>query len=222
MAGPGRKQEFAVIGLGRFGSSLARQLEVNGHVVLAIDSDPRPVQAIADQVTQAVTLDATSEEALRAVDITSFDTVIVTIGTDFEASLLAIATLKHLGVRRVIAKGVSGRQSDILQRIGADRVVQPERDGGMRLADELSAPRVSGSLSLEYGHSVAQVAAPKAWIGRSLSECNMQSRYGLSILLIHRGADLLINPAPDTELVRGDWLVVVGRDEDIIRLSQRP
>ena len=109
-----QQQEFAVIGLGRFGSSLACALEENGQTVMAIDIDPQLVQSIADEVTHAATLDATNEDALRAIDITAFDTVIVAIGADFEANLITTATLKDLGVRRIICKTQSNRQKEIL------------------------------------------------------------------------------------------------------------
>ena len=125
------KHEFAVIGLGRFGRNVALTLEQNGHQVLGIDENEELVQELAPYLTQAVILDSTSMEALKAVDIMSFDTVVVAIGTDFEANILTTVLLKELGVNRVICKAPTLQQEKILQRLGADEVVMPERESAV-------------------------------------------------------------------------------------------
>jgi trk system potassium uptake protein TrkA len=221
MAKAKRNQEFAVIGLGRFGYSLALRLEALGHHVMAVDQNPALVQSIADEVTHAAVLDATNEEALRVADFTAFDTVIVAIGADFEANLLATASLRNLGVNHVICKTQTNRQRDILLRIGADRVVQPEQNSANRLADELSTPAMLERLTLGPGYGLAEVLLPGQLAHQSLAQGNLRQVYGVSVLLIKRGEDLVLAPPADTILQEGDVLIVLGTDEDITRFSKQ-
>ena len=213
-------QEFAIIGLGRFGASLALRLEELGHNVMAIDSDPVLVQNIADRVTHAATLDATNEDALHIAGITSFDTVIVAIGTDFEANLLTTASLKNLGVKNIICKTQSNRQRDILLRIGADRVVQPEQNSAARLAEEMSTPTMLDRIILGPGYSFAEVVLPKRLAYRSLAQCNLRQQHHVTVLLVKRGDDLIIAPPSDIIFQPDDTLVVLGPDESITQFSK--
>ena len=213
-------QEFAIIGLGRFGASLALKLEELGHNVMAIDSDPVLVQNIADRVTHAATLDATNEDALQIAGITSFDTVIVAIGTDFEANLLTTASLKNLGVKNIICKTQSNRQRDILLRIGADRVVQPEQNSADRLAEEMSTPAMLDRIILAPGYSLAEVVLPKRLAHRSLAQCDLRQQHHVTVLLVKRGDDLIIAPPPDIIFQLEDTLVVIGSDESITQFSK--
>jgi trk system potassium uptake protein len=217
-----RQEEFAVIGLGRFGSSLARSLEEHGHTVMAIDVNPALVQNIADEVTHAAALDSTNEEALQAIDITSFETVIVAIGADFEANLITTVTLKQLGVRRVICKTQTNRQRDILLRVGADRVVQPEQNSARRLADELSAPALLESFTLSQNFSIAELVLPRSLAWQSLAQSNMRNKYHLTVLLIKRGDEVYVSPTADTILQQDDLLVVFGENVHIGRFSDLP
>lgn len=214
-----QKQEFAVIGLGRFGSSLARALEENGQTVMAIDVNPQLVQSIADEVTQAAALDATNEDALRTIDITSFDTVIVAIGADFEANLLTTAALRDLGVKRIICKTQSDRQKEILQRVGADLVVQPEKNSARRLAEELSTPTLLEKFTLSQGYSIAELTLPESLTWQTLAQCDVRNKYQLTILLIKRGDEVLISPTADTILQKGDLLIVFGDNQSISQFS---
>ena len=217
-----QQQEFAVIGLGRFGSSLARALEENGQTVMAIDIDPQLVQSIADEVTHAATLDATNEDALRAIDITAFDTVIVAIGADFEANLITTATLKDLGVRRIICKTQSNRQKEILLRIGADKVVQPEQNSARRLAEELSLPTLLEKFNLTQSYSIAEIVLPASLNWQSLAQTDLRNKYQLTVLLIKRGDEVLISPTSDTVLQEGDLLIVFGDNPSITQFSKLP
>ncbi|MCA9972274.1 MAG: TrkA family potassium uptake protein [Anaerolineales bacterium] len=210
---PRRKQssqEFAVIGLGRFGSSLALTLEEHGHTVLGIDHDPAVVQAIAHQLTQAVVLDATNEEALKLVDIGAFDTAVVAIGADFENNLLTTVALKNLGLQRVITKAMTERQADILRRVGADRVIRPEHDAGRRLAQELSAPSVLERLPLGPAHSVLELVVPEPLAWQSLAQLDLRNRHGITVLVVKRGDNLLVAPPADCIFQQDDILVVLG------------
>ena len=214
-----KSEEFAVIGLGRFGSSLARKLEQFGHIVLAIDISMERVQEIAAEVTQAVALDATHEDALQAVDITAFNIVIVAIGEDFETNLIITAILKDLGVPHVISKAQTDRQRNILLRIGADRVLQPEQSGGERLAEELSAPAVLDRVPLGRAHSIAQVRVPASLANLTLQQCDLRNRYGVTVLIVKRDEELIISPPPDTVLLADDALIILGENDRITRFG---
>lgn len=213
------QQEFAIIGLGRFGFNLAVALEAHGHTVMAIDIDAQPVQTIIDQVTHAASLDGTQEDALRAIDIGSFETVVVAIGNDFEANVLTTVNLKNLGVRRVICKSQTGRQRDILLRLGADRVIEPEQNSARRLAEELSLPAMIEHFNLGPGYSVAEILLPETLAWKSMGQCDIRNKHHVNILLIKRGDEIHISPKADTILQEGDILIVFGEDRWITEFS---
>jgi trk system potassium uptake protein TrkA len=216
----GKRQEYAVIGLGRFGTSLATTLVERGFYVLGIDQNTEIVQRIADHITQAVALDSTDENALRAVDITAFETVVVSIGHNFECNLMTTVALKSLGVRNVVCKARTQRHHDILLRIGADHVVLPEHDAGRRLAHVLSGPGVLDQLELEPGFSITELRVPKSMIGHSLLDSDMRRRCGVTVLLVKRGSELTVTPEPTYVFEANDVLVVIGNNEDITRLHE--
>jgi trk system potassium uptake protein TrkA len=213
------EQEFAVIGLGRFGASLARRLEEMGHVVLGVDNDMAQVQAIADDITSAVALDATVEDALQEVDITSFGTVIVGIGDDFEANALVTGYLKSLGIPRVICLAQTGRHRDLLLRIGADQVILSEEDSGLRLAETLAAPAMMERVLLDADHSLIEFKAPGSLVGQPLTSL---ARYDVTVVLIQRQERLLPCPDAQTRLEQGDTLFAVGRREQLLGLASLP
>ncbi len=215
MARRNGSQEFAVIGLGRFGSAVALNLIERGYTVLGIDRDPTIVQNLADRITQIVALDSTNEDALRAVDITSFETVVVAIGTHFENNLMTTVTLKSMGVNRVVCKAVSERQQQILLRVGADQVVLPEHEAGARLAWRLAEPRVLDHLDLGSGFSVAELRVPSWLIGQSLMVSGLRKRYGINVLAVKRGSQMIVSPSSDLVLARDDMILVIGADQAI-------
>jgi trk system potassium uptake protein TrkA len=217
----GKQREFAVIGLGRFGTSLATTLVARGHYVLGIDRDAGVVQRVADQMTRAVALDATDENALHAVDITSFETVVVAIGNNFECNLMTTVALKALDVRNVVCKALTQRQHDILLRVGADHVVLPEHDAGRRLAHAMCGPGVLDQLELEPGYSITELRVPAGMVGKSLVESDLRRRCGVTLLVVKRGHSLMVSPAPDFIFERNDLLVVIGNDEDVTLLHER-
>jgi trk system potassium uptake protein len=209
-------KEFAVIGLGRFGGSLARRLVSLGHTVLGIDLDPRLVKEIADEITEAVVLDATDEEALRQVDITAFKTVIVAIAGNFEYNALITSTLKKLGIPTVISESNTDRHREILLRIGADRVILPEEEIGYQLADELSTPGMLERLHLSRDYSLIEIKLPQKLIGKGLEVCEP---YEVIVVLILRGEDLIISPDQDTRFAADDILVLVGEKRRLAEFS---
>jgi trk system potassium uptake protein TrkA len=210
-----RNREFAVIGLGRFGSGVALSLEANGHHVLGLDQDPEIVQQLADRITHVAALDATDEKALEAVDITAFDTVIVAIGNDFEANVLTTVALKNLGVRHIICKVLTRRQRQILLQVGADRAIQPEFDAGQRLADELSAPAILERIPLGPNHSIAELLVPPDLMHQSLAQIDLRNRYGVTVLLVKRGNALDVSPPANFVLQPDDLLVVMGSNDRV-------
>jgi trk system potassium uptake protein TrkA len=211
-----KDKEFAIIGLGRFGGRLARRLESLGHPVLGIDIDPRLVKEIADEITEAVVLDATDEEALRQVDITAFQTVVVAISDNFEANALITSTLKKLGIAHVISESNTDRHREILLRIGADRVILPKEESGTQLADELSIPGMLERLHLTLDYSLIEIKPPAGMIGKGIEACEP---YEVIVVLIVRGDGLIINPDQDVRFTPDDILVLVGEKRRLAEFS---
>ncbi len=211
-------QEFAVIGLGRFGSSLALKLMNLGHSVLGIDRNRDLVQQFSDDLTQTVGLDASDESALRTIGIEDFNTVIVAIAADFESNLLITVLLKELGVQTVICKASTERQKSILLRVGADQVILPELEAGLQLARRLVSPLILDRLELEPGVSVSEIRCPGPLLGRTLGELKLQERFGLTVMMI-KGERLRPAPGPEERIVPGDVLVVIGPDDAVAHLN---
>jgi trk system potassium uptake protein TrkA len=214
-----KRKSFLVIGLGRFGVSLATALIDEGQEVLGVDIDPAVVQRLSGALTHVVTIDSADEESLAALGIGNFDAAIVAISGNFEASVLLTLGLKRLGARYVVAKANTEEQAEVLTRVGADRVVQPSRDVGLRTAHQLVSPNVLDYLALKSGMSVAEIHAPTFMAGKTLAELDVRRRYKITIILIKNGDRFLISPDPDDLIQASDRLVVVGRDEDIARLQ---
>jgi len=212
--------EFAVIGLGRFGSSLALTLAGRGYTVVGIDRDRALVQEFADELTQTVALDATDEDALRAIDIASFDTVVVAIGADFESNLMATVALKSLGVRHIVCKALSERQQAILLKVGADRVVLPEYEAGQRLAYSLTMPLLLDQLVLDADHAITELRTPGSFVGRSLRQVDLRGRFAITLLAIKRQEEFLISPSADVIMQEEDLLVVIGSNANLDRLTR--
>ena len=209
---------IAVIGLGRFGSNLATTLSELGHDVLAIDSDERAVQRIADSVTHAVQADGTDEATLSELGIVEYDLAFVAFG-DIEGSILMTTLLKQLGMRRVHAKARNSLHREILERVGADQVVFPEREMAVRVAHNLAAPNVVDYFELLADYGIGEVKVPEGFVGQTLTSVNLADRLNVSILVIKRGKELLISPDLTETLRAGDVLVVIGRDSAIADLD---
>jgi trk system potassium uptake protein TrkA len=209
------KEQVVVIGLGRFGSAVARELERLGHEVLAIDRDEVRINDIAPDVTQALELDAADEDALRGAGAGEFGTAIVAISSDAEPSIFATMVLKRLGVRNVIAKAGSLLHGEILARVGADRVVFPERETGLRLAHSFNVPNVIDYLDVAPGFGIEKITPPRSFIGRSFGELDLKGRMGITPLALRRGKQVVVNPVRDERIAEGDELIVIGRDDTL-------
>ena len=211
-------QQVVVIGLGRFGSAVARELERLGHEVLAIDRSEQRVNDIAPDVTHALQLDAADEETLRSAGAAEFHTAIVAISTDAEPSIFATMVLKRLGVANVIAKAGSLLHGEILARVGADRVVFPERETGLRLAHSFNVPNVIDYLDVAPSFGIEKIRPPKSFIGRTLGELDLKGRLGLTPIAIRRGSQVFVNPAREERVEEADELILIGRDEKLDQL----
>lgn len=214
-----KEREFAVIGLGRFGASLARRLETMGHIVLGMDRDIAVVQAISDDITSAVVLNPTNEDALQEVDIGSFGTVIIALEDDFETSALVTSHLKGLGIGRVICLAETGRHREILLRIGADQVILSDEDSGVRLAETLALPNMLERALLDKENSLTELKAPGSLAAKPVSSL---AEYDLTVVLIQRENFLIPCPAVDTRLEQGDTLFVVGPREKLLAVAALP
>ena len=219
-----QSNRFAVIGLGRFGERLARQLAAAGAEVIAVDSRDELVEEIRDSVTVAVCLDATDEQALLAQGIDKVDVAVVGIGAAFEEAALATSTLKRIGVPRVISRATTRARAEILSRIGADDVVIPEAESADRWCQRLVMPNVMEKIELGDQHSVVQIRAPDSWAGKTLEQLNIRKKWKVNVVAIRRllpdeskgrGGYVIATPMPDSRIELGDLLLVVGSDEAI-------
>ncbi|MDD5504779.1 MAG: TrkA family potassium uptake protein [Candidatus Omnitrophica bacterium] len=219
-------RQFAVIGLDRFGASVAKTLSEKGYQVLAIDIEDDKVQDFSEIVTQAVCADATDEKALKAIGVNSVDVAVVSVGGNIEASVLITLVLKEIGIKEVVAKAVTEEQGKVLERIGANRIVFPERDMGIRIANSLISPKVSEHIDLSSACSIIEIKAPKEFIGKSLKQLSVRARYGLNIAAIksvdESGVETVNSmPEADYKIKAVDKLMVIGSNENIERLKEK-
>jgi trk system potassium uptake protein len=212
------RQQVVVIGLGRFGSAVARELEQLGHEVLAIDRNEQRVNDIVPDVTHALQMDAADEDALRSAGAGEFQSAIVAISSDAEPSIFATMVLKRLGVPNVIAKAGSALHGEILARVGANRVVFPERETGLRLAHSFNVPNVIDYLDVAPSFGIEKIRPPGSYVGRTLAELDLAGRMGLTPIVLRRGTEVLVNPARDERIAEGDELIVIGRDDKLEEL----
>ncbi|RIK56701.1 MAG: potassium uptake system protein [Chloroflexi bacterium] len=215
-----KKEEFVVIGLGRFGTAVTRTLVAYGHNVLAIDNDIQRVQDLSTSLPHVLQLDATNVDALRQAGVEAFDTGLVCIGTDFESNVLATVLLRRLGVKRVVTKARTRTQREILLRVGADEVILPEHEAGVRLARRLAAGHFIDYLEVGADVGVVELLAPPAFWGHTLAESELRQRFGLTAMAVRRGDELLVSPSANFRIEPNDILVVLGKIEDAERLSQ--
>ena len=215
-----KNRQYLVLGLGRFGESLAKTLYKEGHEVLAVDADAELVDGIAPYVTQAVQIDATDEGALESLGVRNFDAAIVSIGQNMRDSILVCVLLKELGVPYLIAKATDDLHGKVLRKIGVDRVIFPERDMGIRLAKSLLTPNVLEQIELSDDFQLVEIILPMKWVGDTIIGVDVRRKYGISILAIHRGGEFIVSPSPDLMFETGDILLVLGKKDDIDSIEQ--
>lgn len=210
--------QFAVIGLGRFGKTVAITLSQDGNEVLAIDSDERNIHEIEDFVAGTAICDATGRNVLKSLGIKNFDCVVVSIGENMEASILTTLICKNLGVKLVVAKANSEAHKEVLEKIGADVVVFPEDYTGQKVAKMLSNPSVNEIMKLTDKFKIVEIATPDDWQEKTILELNIRHKYHISVIVIKRD-DYVIYPEPETELKKGDVLLVAGEPKRIAAIS---
>jgi trk system potassium uptake protein len=203
-----RLGEVAVIGLGRFGATLAETLIELHYEVLGIDPDPRVVEEYSTLLTHLVEADATDAQALRQLGVADFSTAVVAIG-DIEASILTTANLNDLGIPSIWAKAITPSHGKILERVGAHHVVSPEREMGVRLAHAVTG-RMIDFVQLDAGFALLESTAPAEFVGKTLAETQVRKRYGLTVVCIKPRGGAFTYATPDTVVGEGDILVVAG------------
>jgi len=226
-------ERFAVIGLGRFGQMLAVSLAKSGAEVIAIDKDRDIIEAIRDDVSHAVRLDSTDEEALRAQGVNEVDVAIVGIGQGrggqgFEAAILSVVNLRQMGVKQIYARAENRTAGEVLSKVGATEVIYPEVESAQRWAYKLIAPQVGEKIDFAPGYSLAKIKAPASFNGKTVMELQLRQKYNINLIAIKRSetakfisgeTDEIINvPMPETVIYTGDILMVVGSDADIAKL----
>ncbi len=208
-------KQFVVVGLGRFGSSVAKTLTETGHDVLAIDQDHQIIQDISNSVTHAVEADATDEEALKTLGVRNFDVAIVSIGDNIHANILSTLILKELGVPYVIVKAQDNLHGKVLTKVGADRVVYPERDMGERIANNLISSNVLDYLEFAPNYSVVEIMASESMIGKTLAELGFRNKFDVNIMAIKSGQNLNMTPGGNDKIEEDDTLIVMGKNENL-------
>ncbi|WP_066872880.1 potassium channel family protein [Clostridium mediterraneense] len=212
-------KQFVIIGLGRFGSSVAKTLYALGNDVLAIDKNEDIVQEIADDVTHAVQMDATDEASLRTLGIRNFDVAVVTIGDNIQSSVMATLLVKEQGVKYIIAKGNSDLHAKVLYKIGADRVILPEKDMGIRVAHNLVSSNILDYIELSPDYSIVEIESPEEWWDKNIAELKLRAEYGINVVAIKRGDDVNVSPYAEDIIEKGDIVVAIGSSEDLNKLE---
>ena len=211
----GKKKQFLVIGLGRFGSSVAKALCELGHEVLAVDNDAEAVQDVSDHVTQAIQADATDDEVFASLEAGSYDAAIVSIGSNVRDSILISVLCKEAGVPLVVAKASDDLHAKVLSKVGVDRVVFPERDMGQRVARALLMPQMLELMSLSGDTRVAEMLLPEKWQNKTLVQANIRRNYGVTVLAVRRAEQTVTSLSADFLLLPGDILLVLGSQKAI-------
>ena len=213
-------KNFIVIGLGRFGSAVARELCRQGHQVLALDIDRTLVQEIADEVTSAVVGDGRDPAVLRSLGVKDYDCAVVAVGSDVGTSALITMQLKEEGVPQVICKTQSHIHQRLLEKSGADRVVFPEYEMGVKVAQGLAHSNIVNFIELSPEYGIVEVDLPNGWAGKTIRSLDVRAKYKVNVIAVHRGQDINVAPGADYVLTHGDKLYVLGASENIAKLCE--
>lgn len=214
-------KQFIVVGLGRFGGSVTKTLISMGYEVLAIDKDQKKVQEFSPVVTRVFQADSTDEQILKELGINNFDHAIVAIGDDLQASILTTLQLKNLGIKTVTAKAVNDLHHKVLEKVGADHIIHPERDTGVRVAHQVTSKNLIEYIELSPDYSLVEVSAPKEMDGKSLKTLNIRAKYGCNIMAIKSKENKMnVSPSAEDQVFEGDILVIIGSNKDIARLEK--
>lgn len=215
------KKQFIVIGLGRFGSSLTKTLIENDHEVLAIDKELNPVQSVSSLATQAIQADCSDEHVLKELGVRNYSHAIVAIGENLQTSILITLLLKEMNLPRITAKAKNEIHGKVLTKIGADQVVYPEIDMGVRLGKQLSSDNLIDYIELSTDYNLVELMAPSAMNGKSLQQLDVRANYGCTIMAIKTGDNINISPKAEDKIRTGDILLMIGNNEDILHMERK-
>lgn len=214
-------KSFAVIGLGRFGTAVAKVLSELGNEVLAIDKDPEVIREVSSIVTYAVEADVMDETVLKDLGLSNMDAVVVSIGSDLQASIMATLISKELGVKRIVAKAQTELHGKVLKKIGADRIIFPERDMGTRVAHNLTSRNILDYIEVSPEFSILEVQALKSWVGNDLKGLRLRNKYGVNVIAIKRDEHINVSPSSDDLVEDGDIIIIIGSTEDVRKIEMR-
>lgn len=215
-----KNRQFAVLGLGRFGSSVARELYQGGADVLAVDTNADLVDEIQGCVTHAVQADVTDAPTLRELGLQDFDVAVVTIGEDLRASSIVTMLLKELGVPTVLAKAQDEMHGRMLKKLGADRVLYAERDMGRRVAHSLLSDNILDYIQLSDDFAIVEIAPHESWIGRSLVDLNLRRKFGINVIAIRSEGEINVSFGPDAIIHTDDCLLIIGEQSALKKLER--
>ena len=214
-------KQYAVIGLGRFGSAIAQALYSANNEVLGIDINEDRIDEHQDIVSHAIIADSTEELSMRNIGIRNFDTVIVSIGDNMQASILTVVILHELGVKHIVAKALNKHHGIVLSKVGATEVVYPDRDMALRIAHKLMTPNIIDYIELSEEYSIEEVKIPDALVGQSLIDLDIRANYNVNIIAIrHANGKMAIAPEPNDQLKLHDIIIVIGKNNDIKRMAK--
>lgn len=211
-------KQFVIFGLGSFGTAVATELVELGHEVLGVDNDEEKVDILKDTLTKIVKVDITDEKVLKELGVESFDAAIVSLGTDLESSILITIMLKEIGVKYVITKANNPLHGRVLEKVGSDRVVYPERDEGIRIARSLIMPNVKNQMELSQKYSLIEIAALPVFCEKTLGELDLPGKYGVTLLAIRRGNQFTFSPTEKHTITENENLILVGENKKIDQL----
>ncbi len=213
-------KNYVVFGLGKFGKSVAETFAENGKEVLAIDKRADIIQDIADDVTHAVQADVTDEDALKAIGIGNFEVAVIAISNNIQASIMATILAKEMGVKLIVAKAQNDVHKRVLEKVGADRVVFPEREIGVRIANNLISNNFIDFVELSEDYSIVEIGTLPNWVGKSLKELNIRASYHINVMAVRRDDVLSITPGPDLVIEETDILIVIGSNDDLRKIKE--
>ncbi len=214
------RKQFVIIGCGRFGSSVAMELVRLGAEVLVIDEHEDVIQHIADHVTHAVQADATDETTIKALGLRNFDVAVVSMGGNLQSSILVTVMLKEVGVKKVITKAQSDLHGKVLYKVGADMVIFPEKEMGIRLANSLASDNILEYIQLSDDYSIMELVVLDEWIGKDFVELNLRSRFNINVIAIKENEQITLVLSPDYKIKAKDVLMVIGKNEDLEKLKR--
>lgn len=206
---------YLVLGLGRFGMAFAKTMSNLGHDVLGVDQNPQVIQDVSDELAHVISSEISNEDFLKSIGVSNFDACVVAIGSDLQSSILTTALLKELGAKYIISKAQNDLHAKVLMTVGANRVIFPERDMAIRVANNLASHNIIDSIQLSGDHSIMETNIPDRWVGRTITELGIRAKYRVNILAVRKGDELNISPGADYIFKEGDVVSIMGKNKDL-------